>query len=601
MKKKLRSLLLLMTITYASFSQVVGIGTAVPDPSAALDITSANKGLLIPRMNTAGINVITSPGNGLLVYDNQTNQLKVNIGTAVAPNFQPVSAGGTGWNLTGNNGIDPALQFIGSTDNQALHFRVNNIQAGELHPLTGNVFWGLRAGSANTAGFSNIAIGTGALLSNRVSTNLVAVGDSALFNNGLGNPAPDEASFNTAIGSKSMFANTTGTKNTALGYQSLFSNQNGGFNTAVGFGSLFANTTGNSNTSIGFNALSSNITGTSNTAIGNLSLFSANSNFNTAIGDQALFSNNTGHDNTAVGFGALAFNSTASSNTAIGSLSLKFNATGVNNTAIGFESLTANTTGFANTAAGFSALSANSTGTFNTAVGDNSLHFNTTGADNTAVGDRALFTNSTGNQNTALGTGAGQNFSNGTFNVFVGASADALANDLTNCVAVGRLARCTASNQVRFGNSTTSSIGGIVGYTNLSDGRYKKNIQEGVKGLDFIMKLRPVTYQLDINGINQRLGLAVATNTQAKQAAIENETKVFSGFVAQEVEQSAKAIGYDFSGIDKPRNENDMYGLRYAEFVVPLVKAMQEQQQTIVELKIQNADLQKRVLALEKK
>ena len=51
---------------------------------------------------------------------------------------------------------------------------------------------------------------------------------------------------------------------------------------------------------------------------------------------------------------------------------------------------------------------------------------------------------------------------------------------------------------------------------------------------------------------------------------------MFSGFVAQEVEQAAKSTGYDFSGVDKPKNENDMYGLRYAEFVVPLVKAVQE-------------------------
>ena len=58
---------------------------------------------------------------------------------------------------------------------------------------------------------------------------------------------------------------------------------------------------------------------------------------------------------------------------------------------------------------------------------------------------------------------------------------------------------------------------------------------------------------------------------------------------------------YDFSGVDKPKNENDMYGLRYSEFVVPLVKAMQEQQQMINELRKQNADLQKRVLDLEKK
>ena len=33
---------------------------------------------------------------------------------------------------------------------------------------------------------------------------------------------------------------------------------------------------------------------------------------------------------------------------------------------------------------------------------------------------------------------------------------------------------------------------------------------------------------------------------------------------------------YSFSEVDAPNNENDFYGLRYAEFVVPLVKAVQE-------------------------
>jgi hypothetical protein len=63
---------------------------------------------------------------------------------------------------------------------------------------------------------------------------------------------------------------------------------------------------------------------------------------------------------------------------------------------------------------------------------------------------------------------------------------------------------------------------------------------------------------------------------------------LYSGFVAQDVEKAALETGYDFSGVDKPRNENDLYGLRYAEFVVPLVKAMQEQQSQIEELKKDN-------------
>jgi hypothetical protein len=50
------------------------------------------------------------------------------------------------------------------------------------------------------------------------------------------------------------------------------------------------------------------------------------------------------------------------------------------------------------------------------------------------------------------------------------------------------------------------------------------------------------------------------------------------------VEKVAKEIGFDFSGVDVPKNENDMYGLRYAEFDVPLVKAVQELNE---ELKLQ--------------
>ena len=59
------------------------------------------------------------------------------------------------------------------------------------------------------------------------------------------------------------------------------------------------------------------------------------------------------------------------------------------------------------------------------------------------------------------------------------------------------------------------------------------------------------------------------------------EKIIYSGFIAQEVEKAAREAGYDFSGVDKPKNEKDLYGLRYADFVVPLVKAIQEQQQTI--------------------
>jgi hypothetical protein len=47
----------------------VGIGTTSPDPSAALEITANDKGVLVPRVTTAQRLGISNPANGLLVFD----------------------------------------------------------------------------------------------------------------------------------------------------------------------------------------------------------------------------------------------------------------------------------------------------------------------------------------------------------------------------------------------------------------------------------------------------------------------------------------------------------------------------------------------------
>ena len=49
-----------------------------------------------------------------------------------------------------------------------------------------------------------------------------------------------------------------------------------------------------------------------------------------------------------------------------------------------------------------------------------------------------------------------------------------------------------------------------------------------------------------------------------------------TGFVAQDVEQAAAETGYEFSGIHKPETADGLYSITYSEFVVPLVKAVQE-------------------------
>ncbi|MBL0155363.1 MAG: tail fiber domain-containing protein [Chitinophagaceae bacterium] len=64
------------------------------------------------------------------------------------------------------------------------------------------------------------------------------------------------------------------------------------------------------------------------------------------------------------------------------------------------------------------------------------------------------------------------------------------------------------SNAVLLGNTNTSVVGSYGEWTTfLSDGRFKKNVQENVKGLDFILQLRPITYHMDISGLNDFLGI----------------------------------------------------------------------------------------------
>ena len=60
-----------MAFLITPLSAQVGINNSNPDASAALDITSTDKGLLIPRVS--GHTIITSPATGLLVYDTSTD------------------------------------------------------------------------------------------------------------------------------------------------------------------------------------------------------------------------------------------------------------------------------------------------------------------------------------------------------------------------------------------------------------------------------------------------------------------------------------------------------------------------------------------------
>jgi hypothetical protein len=100
------------------------------------------------------------------------------------------------------------------------------------------------------------------------------------------------------------------------------------------------------------------------------------------------------------------------------------------------------------------------------------------------------------------------------------------------------------------------------GTINTSDERVKKSIRDAVLGLDFILKLRPVSFEWK-----------------------DRQDGRHYGFTAQEVERALEEE--EFAGLDK--SNPDMWGLNYSELIAPLVRAVQELSAEITELKKQIA------------
>lgn len=159
-------------------------------------------------------------------------------------------------------------------------------------------------------------------------------------------------------------------------------------------------------------------------------------------------------------------------------------------------------------------------------------------------------------------------------------------------------AQCTGDNQVLLGNTAITQIRAQVSsLTTYSDARFKVNVKDNIKGLDFIMRFHPVSYQQDPARLQQ-----IWNPTGYQQASnpdyCEIRKKRFIGFLAQDVEKAAIASGFDFPGIDVPQADNEVYTLRYVDFIMPMVKGIQEQQKTIEGLQEQVKELNEKIKIL---
>jgi len=489
------------------------------------------------------------------------------------------------WSLSGN--AISAGNFLGTTNAQSLIFNVNSHRGAVIDASgsnTGLGVWNLGypgyVGGSQNSGFGNNAL-----------ANITSA-----------------AYANTAVGYLSLTAaNNSGNTNTGVGIETLYRNTTGGANTAAGSLAMYYNTSGSNNNAFGVNALQQNTNQSYNNIMGSFAGFSTTTQGSDlcAMGDRALYSCSSGFINLAIGSYA-AYNTTmAFNNVSIGSYSMYNNINqtsqyGSTNVAVGGNSLYNVGDGIWNAAVGYNALhvsaytsanSINSSAAFgwdamtntNATVGGSvgfgasALIGNTSGDGNTAVGYLAMAYNTTGRLNTAIGSGAGPGVS------YPG---------LTNATAIGYQATNFASNQVVIGNTSMATIGGFSPWVILSDGRYKKNVQENVPGLAYLNKLRPVTYNVDVTGLNAFM----KSGEPSDQAQVlQKERRTASGFIAQEVEATGKSVGFDFNAVQKPESTTrGLYGLSYEQFVVPLVKAAQE-------LSKDNDNLQNTIAGLQSK
>jgi hypothetical protein len=275
------------------------IGNAIDaNNTGSVELTERSDALVVLKNGNIGIGSSTPQdklhivGNLRMVDGTQGTGRVLTSDTNGRATWQNAST--NAWGLIGNSGMNPATNFVGTTDAQPLRFRSANTFAGNIsNTTTGLVSLGFNAGPGNT-GFAN-----------------------------------------TFIGGTAGVLNTSGASNTFIGQGAGAANATSSFNTYVGTGAGQSNATGSQNVYIGRLAGASGNTGSDNILIGNGAGLSNTANNNIMIGSFAGNVNSTGGGNTFMGTLAGSATSTGGQNTFIGTGAGSTNSTGTQNTLIG--------------------------------------------------------------------------------------------------------------------------------------------------------------------------------------------------------------------------------------------------------------------------
>jgi len=505
-----------------------------------------------------------------------------------------------------------------------------------------NVFVGFESGKSHTSGWFNTFVGDRSGSSNTDGENNVFVGTLAGANN-------IDADNNTFLGFRAGCANTTGGDNVCIGKDSGYKNTTGDANTFLGNGSGYGNTTGRSNVCIGNGSGYGNTTGEDNVWIGNNSGYkNTTGHHNTFIGRVSGYKNTSGHHNTFLGYGAGYSNTTGQRNTFVGDWAGYSNSDSIWNSFFGDQAGFNVTEGMANTFLGRSAGSSITTGGWNVCIGHEAGANEPQGStgilsiacgpetDKTWIYGKA-FTNfgwpgvglATKTINSVVTTGgsitpdtdAVYNLGKSSYrwddiyatNSTIQTSDVRKKDEIADCDLgldfINQLRpvhykwkdyRVEAENKVRNvekQKTEKKTIVKAVEDIQAIDGKHVKVMKETEEEIEEPIFEKVNIYDEENNIIGEH-EIPVMETVEVEDIVQKEVDKKYKrkhyGLISQEVKEVMDMQGkesIEFAGYVYDE-ESDLYGLRYQEFIAPMIKAIQE-------LNKQNIDLQARIDMLE--